>query len=141
MKDYLKEELWPGLWLIVWGVLWFQYYDHVNPYNSTDQLILAVISLLVLMNILRECRVRINNILFLSVTWLMLIYGALMTDNSYEGIQAFLGFFAFLFLFRILLSRKEFVDEITDDARINDVTVELDDDNNGEIDKSDESKQ
>ncbi|MBZ0256953.1 hypothetical protein K8I31_12880 [bacterium] len=138
IQDYLKEQLWPGFWMLVWFFLWFQFYESVNPYNSSDQLILAVVSLLVLMNFLRECKVRIDNIFFLSATWLMLIFGALLPNQSYDWIPTLLGFSAILFLFRIFATRKELMDDILKDGQNDDVKIDSNGDDQNDM--SNESK-
>ncbi|MDP8242954.1 MAG: hypothetical protein P9L94_02650 [Candidatus Hinthialibacter antarcticus] len=139
LKNYLKE-LWNALWIVVWGVLWYQYYENVNPYNQADQLILAIVSLFVLMNFLRECSVRIDNIFFMSGTWLMLIFGALLPNQSYEWIQPVLGYAAILFLFRIFASRKDFMDDFLKDARTDESKNDSNGDDKNGKDKMSESK-
>ena len=44
----------------------------------------------------------------------MLIFGALLPNQSYEWIQPVLGYAAIVFLFRILFSRREVVGDIVD---------------------------
>ena len=50
----------------------------------------------------------------------MLIVGALLPNQSYDWIQPFLTLFAFVFLFHILLNRKEIMDEIAKNGQNDD---------------------